>query len=276
MKESKILIYDDNCPLCSAYTSAFVKTGLLEKEGRQNFNTIDPAILRMIDESRSKNEIPLVDIDTNQVWYGIDALLEIIDQKFHGVKTIGRFKPINWLLKKMYKLISINRRLIVATDKKKGNFDCTPDFNTRYRLIFLFLGISFNTLMLYPINQFVLSKTVVFTNTDIQLQSAHIALVLLNIFIAFTLSLKARLEYLGQINMVSLLTILLIIPLLLLNRLFNVLNPFILCFYLGGLSLFIAKEYWRRLKFAGIIPGKPWIVFINIVSLITFLIYLIF
>jgi len=33
----KILVYDDACPLCVAYTGAFVKTGLLTAEGRKSF-----------------------------------------------------------------------------------------------------------------------------------------------------------------------------------------------------------------------------------------------
>ena len=77
---NKIIIYDDNCPLCSAYTNAFVKTGFIDKEGRRDFSTISPELLKKIDLHKSVNEIPLVDIKSNQVWYGIDALLEVLGQ----------------------------------------------------------------------------------------------------------------------------------------------------------------------------------------------------
>jgi predicted DCC family thiol-disulfide oxidoreductase YuxK len=78
---SKILIYDDGCPLCSAYTTAFVKAGMLDKEGRKNFNTIDANTFALIDKQKCNNEIPLIDTRTNEVWYGIDALLEILSSK---------------------------------------------------------------------------------------------------------------------------------------------------------------------------------------------------
>ncbi len=74
-------------PLCVAYTSAFVKTGLLTTEGRQSFSDVSAELLHTINYQRSKNEIPLLDPVTNKVWYGIDALLEILEFKMPGHKN---------------------------------------------------------------------------------------------------------------------------------------------------------------------------------------------
>lgn len=51
---SKVIIYDDGCPLCAAYTNAFVKTGMLAKEGRKNFNEIDPGLFAYIDQKKKQ------------------------------------------------------------------------------------------------------------------------------------------------------------------------------------------------------------------------------
>ena len=83
----KVLIYDDACPLCVAYTSAFVKTGLLTAEGRKPFSDASPELLHCINWQRSKNEIPLFDPVSKKVWYGIDALLEILGQKMFAYKN---------------------------------------------------------------------------------------------------------------------------------------------------------------------------------------------
>ena len=111
---NKTLIYDDACPLCVWYTGAFVKSGLLTTEGRKAFSTCDTELLNAIDLERGKNEIPLIDIENKQVLYGIDAMLEVLGEKFPVIKTIGNVKPVNWFLKRLYKFISYNRKVIVA------------------------------------------------------------------------------------------------------------------------------------------------------------------
>ena len=79
--KNKILIYDDNCPLCSWYSGEFVRFGFLASEGRKAFSSLDTSLLSRIDFEKSRNEIPLLDTENGQVLYGIDALLEILDSK---------------------------------------------------------------------------------------------------------------------------------------------------------------------------------------------------
>jgi hypothetical protein len=79
--KSKILIYDDNCPLCTWYSSLFVAWGLLPPEGRKPFSSVEPSLLLSIDLDKSRNEIPLLDTKSGKVLYGIDALLDILGQR---------------------------------------------------------------------------------------------------------------------------------------------------------------------------------------------------
>src|SRR5687768_1351216 len=148
MKTNKILIYDDNCPLCTWYTGIFVKCGLLPAEGRKAFSVIDPALFDKIDFAKSRNEIPLIDTPTGKVFYGIDSLLEILDQKIPLIKRICNFKPLKWLLHKLYRFISYNRKVVVARKCSNGAIDCTPDFNYFYRILFMTVFLIFNTIML--------------------------------------------------------------------------------------------------------------------------------
>jgi len=75
---TKILVYDDDCPLCEWYTGLFVKYKLLEPQGRVEFSKIQPAMLSLLDADRGRNEIPLLDTSSGKVLYGIDALLDIL------------------------------------------------------------------------------------------------------------------------------------------------------------------------------------------------------
>ncbi len=273
-KNSKILIYDDDCPLCAAYTIAFVKTGLLSEEGRKSFNNIDAANFAWIDKNKCHNEIPLIDTQTKQVWYGIDALLEILDQKIPFIKYIGNIKPIKWFLQKLYRFISYNRKVIVAKTSKT-NYDCSPDFNSRYRICFLAVFFLFNTAMLFPLYQTIFSHSFIGHSSYLQLQAAHLLLVASNICCTLVLKNKIAIEFLGQVNMLALLSILMLIPLHLVNKYFLPLQNVYINLYLFLLSIFILQQYIKRMKYAGIIGRHNWVPAVNLLSLLAFIIYLI-
>ena len=133
----KAIIYDDNCPLCTAYTAAFVKGGLLKKENRISFSNVNMQQFK-IDWNRAKHEIPVIDLDSGQVKYGVDALTEILQQKFPFILKLIRVKCLSWFFRKLYKLISYNRKIIVASNNKnKPAFDCTPDYSFPWRWILI-------------------------------------------------------------------------------------------------------------------------------------------
>ncbi len=75
--------------------------------------------------------------------------------------------------------------------------------------------------------------------------------------------------------MLALIAIAFTIPLLLINKYFNLHNNDINNFYLGMLAIVIFGEYIRRMKFAGIISQYPLIICINGLSITSFLLYLI-
>lgn len=270
---SKILVYDDDCPLCQWYTGLFVKYKLLEPQGRVEFSRIEPAMLSMLDAERGRNEIPLLDIQSGKVLYGIDALLDILGQKMPLIKAIGNVAPIKWFLLKLYKLISYNRKVIVAIRCGNGKFDCAPEFNTFYRLLFMMLFLVFNTIMLIPIQNYVLTAVSFYHLNPLQLQYAHLALVGVNCTLALFLDRRLCIEYLGQVNMLALMSILLLVPLMLINIIFGASELFNVA-YLVALLLFVVKEYFRRMRYAGILSSKQFIAAINLMCIGAFVMYL--
>lgn len=132
-KNNKVIIYDDNCPLCKAYTKAFVNAGMLEKENRVAFSKIHACDFNL-DWQRARHEIPLIDTNTNEVRYGVDALVELLQKKFCFIKSLMKIKFINSFFRWLYKLVSYNRKIIVAkTNLTKGEIDCTPDYSFAWR-----------------------------------------------------------------------------------------------------------------------------------------------
>jgi len=254
----KILIYDDDCPLCVAYTSAFVKTGLLTTEGRKSFTAVSPELLHSINWQRSINEIPLLDPATKQVWYGIDALLEILGQKCALIKTIGRVRPINWFLKKLYSFISYNRKVIVAAKTSPLKVDCTPSFHVFYRVLFLAIFLVVNTLMILPVHQHLLTQLPGYSLSLFQLLGLHAGMVVLNCILALFLPKRTALEYLGQVNMLTLVTNLLLIPLVFTDSYIQPGN-WVNYGYLILVSIVFFHEFFRRMIFANMLD-RYWMV----------------
>lgn len=150
---TKVILYDDRCPLCTAYTKVFVRCGLLRPENRKGFSEIgSEAFVQQIDFNRAANEIPLADRDGGPTLYGIDALLCLLEQRIPRLTAIARLAPVHYLLRKLYALISYNRRIIVgdlASAGKRGraaiSCDCTPAFSFKYRMLFILIAAVFAT-----------------------------------------------------------------------------------------------------------------------------------
>ncbi|MDP4261127.1 MAG: hypothetical protein Q8941_01235 [Bacteroidota bacterium] len=268
----KILLYDDYCPLCTWYSGLFVRWGLLDPANRVAFSKAELPILTAIDIERGKDEIPLFDPATHQTQYGIDSLLEIIGQRIPFISKAGNFKPVKWILKKMYKLISCNRKVIVARRCGPGTFDCSPGFNFFYRILFMILFLVFNSLMLFPLQAHVFNQLSFYHLRGLQLQTGHLVFAGANCILAVFLDRRMAIEYLGQVNMLALISILLLSGLMLFTS-FLLIPEWIIVSCLVVISLFILKEYSRRMKYAGILVRKKAIAGVNIACLIIFLAY---
>lgn len=262
MKPSnKILIYDDNCPLCSGYTRAFVHYGFLKESGRKSFSNISTQLANTIDINKARNEIPLYDPSTKEVKYGIVSLVSILEDKIPWMGTFCRLQPVKPFLHFLYKFISYNRRVIVAPKNKPG-FDCAPDFNFFYRIIFMLLFLLLNTIILYPVHHYVLRFSLFNGVTSGTFQELHLALVGINIFLAIALGKIKAIEYLGQVNMLAVIVLLLLIPLVLFNR-YVCISAAINNFYLLTLGIFTCREYIRRMKYCGVWYQHELMILIN-------------
>ena len=270
--KNKVLVYDDNCPFCTWYSGLFVKFGLLDVEERRAFSDIDESLLSKIDFDKSRNEIPLLDTSTNKVMYGIDALLEVLDRKLPVVKTIGNLPAVNWALKKIYKLISYNRKIIVAKKCGEGKIDCAPDINFFYRFVFMAISLVFTTVMLFPLQYSLFSKLSYYDLDINQLQAAHFAFVIVNCALAFTFSKTTGYDYIGQVNMLALSVIILLLPIAILNNF--IFSELASTLWLILTAVFIFKEYIRRMEYVGVLTNNKWVVSMNLLSLTGFILFL--
>lgn len=136
--DTKVIIYDDSCPMCAWYTGIFVNTQMLPPEGRMGFTEVAQSpLLPQLDLNRARHEIPLVDTNGGATIYGLDAMVHIIGSRFPLVKWLLGIKPVHAFFTQFYHFISYNRRVIAGTAKATKGIDCTPDVNLTYRAAYI-------------------------------------------------------------------------------------------------------------------------------------------
>jgi hypothetical protein len=144
----KIIIYDDVCPLCKAYTSGFVNLGWLLPNHRIGFSAAPKELLEHIDLDRARHEIPLYDTQTKETLYGKEALFFILGEEFPVFKPLFRWRIFRFLIAGLYQIITYNRRIIAGSKAPTDGFDCAPDFNGFYRWFYISIAFTIGASLL--------------------------------------------------------------------------------------------------------------------------------
>lgn len=245
-----VIVYDAECPMCKLYTGAFVKTGMLEVNGREAYTGMDPAIASIIDLQRAKNEIALIDRKNHTVTYGIDSLFKIVGNSWPLLQPLLRFTVFHWVMKKIYFFISYNRKVIVPGQEFESVNACTPDLNLYYRWVYILFTWLFTSFILsgyasllqplVPSGSF--SREFLLCGGQIVFQSLTVYL-----------DRKDRIiHYLGNMMTVSFAGGLLLLPSFLLSAFGVVTSPY---FFLGWFALVVGLmflEHIRRVKLLGL------------------------
>jgi hypothetical protein len=216
----------------------------------------------------------LIDTANNKVLYGTEAILDILVGRAPWLGTLYNLPLMKHGIKVVYKLISYNRRTIVAPAAiQKQGFDCTPDFSIKYRSLFCLLGLCIGYLSFFPVYQ-LLSYSLFFS-----VKGANDAQIAFSVFlignVALSIVLKGTdaLEYLGQLGVLAIIASLLSLPLIGINSLFG-LSHTVVVFWVVAASFVLIREYIRRMQFAGI-TKQPGLIAANVLGLITLIVYLI-
>ena len=241
--ENQTLLYDEDCPLCQAYTSAFVKTGILDQNGKKPFTKITADEADFIDTERAANEIALIDTQNKTVLYGIDSLLKVIGNAFPIIASLGKIKPVHFFLRKLYAFISYNRKVIIPGPKpKETGLKCEPSFNYKYRFLYILFSAVVTTLILNAYSKMIpqlpngsLTRELLLATGQIAFQSVFL----------IRFDRKTMLNYVGNLMTVSLFGSLLLLPILVTNSIFKI-NETIVLLWFGTTVLVMLREHFRR------------------------------
>lgn len=243
--QNQTLLYDEDCPLCQVYTTGFIKAKMLDENGRKSYCQLNENEQTFVDVNRASNEIALIDNQNQTVLYGIDSLLKVIGFSFPFIEKIGNIKPVKFFLKKLYSFVSYNRKVIIPSKiNKDAKLQCIPNFNYKYRFLFIGFAAIITTLVLY--NYSVLIPSLPKASITRELLIAFAQIVFQGLFL-LKFDKKIILNYVGNLMTVSLMGSLLLLPLLALQTIVNISENVILgWFAITAFIMFI--EHIRRIK----------------------------
>jgi predicted DCC family thiol-disulfide oxidoreductase YuxK len=134
-----VLIYDDKCSFCIWYSKALVNSKLLSPADVCSFTNAPAKAMALIDFTKADIEVPLHDSVTNEIYYGADAIIKLATQKLSFLQKIATWSPINYVLHKAYKLISYNRKGLLATKPSATGYQCMNAYSYNYKKFFIVL-----------------------------------------------------------------------------------------------------------------------------------------
>ncbi|WP_125722283.1 thiol-disulfide oxidoreductase DCC family protein [Flavobacterium ustbae] len=243
--ENQTLLYDEDCPLCSLYTTGFVKSGMLDQNGRKSYCELSAEEQNFVDLKRAPNEIALVDNKTKTVIYGIDSLIKVVGFSFPLIEKISNLKPVHFILRKMYSFISYNRKVIIPGNVKEENkLQCTPDFNYKYRFLFIGFALTVTTFILFGYSNLILNFPKSSITRELILALGQI--VFQSLFL-FKVDKQTIINYAGNLMTVSLMGSLILSPILILSQFVNLPQMIILGWF-GVTVLIMFLEHSPRIK----------------------------
>jgi len=244
LRNHKLLV-DQDCPMCNLYGKCFTKFGMVDHETVAPYQSIDQRHADKIDMERAKNEIALFEVNTKETYYGIDALIKIVLGSQSTFASILKLPLFYIPLKKIYKFISFNRKVIYPTQTKLGEArSCEPESNVKYRVLYILFVAMLTGLIL---NQFLVGIKSAFGFPENPFLEYVICLgqVVWQGIAIITLNKNKILDYLGNMSTVSLMGAIILVPYFILDLSFDFGTYVDLAFF-SCVVLFMFFEHIRR------------------------------
>lgn len=262
------IFFDDECPFCIWYSAKFVEWGILTQENRKPFHLINDKKYDQVDRELARNQIALVDENTQEVFYGADSMIKLLAQKQPVFSIFLRYKPLHFIAQHIYLLISYNRK-VFAPNLTCSTSGCQPDFHIGYRSAFLLLTALFTGLIL---NQY--TQPIYLSQYGHSMPMAWEWMVCFGqlIFQGIIISIINRKHlwmYLGQMSLISFIGGLALLPMLTIQH-FTDLNHYITIGYFGVVVTGMFLWHSKRVAMVGAprVMTLTWILYRLVILLI--------
>lgn len=273
--DSKLIIYDSNCKVCSSLRDVVLKFTSIPEEKIKAFKDLTPDLIPHVDPQQFRNVMALIDTATGTTIYGAQGIAYIFSSQYRLIDYLLSFKAIFNLFNFIYKTQAYNR-YIIATPKSKFKCDCFPDRVVRYRISYImmtlllsvFLTAMFGLSLRHFLNGISASEAV------IQMLLMAGSGWVLQILLATTILKDKALDYIGHLGSIMVVGLLILVPWMLLHAATGILIP-----SLPAVSVMISSGYMlylhiERVKYLEMSHGWTLSWFLLLQSTAAFWVYL--
>lgn len=258
--KNKVLVYDDNCPMCRLYSNWFVRWHLLPENGRLGYSQLPPQLVDQIDHDRYKREIALADWTGAPTIYGVDGLFLIFENALPFTRPILHNRIVSGFFHWLYPYISYNRSIIAPYRRIVCERNCAPPFSRKHRVAFLVIGVLISLLFtiltglsipksLFPIATKVSIPVVLVLTSAV---GWSLQILFASILLKDTPVIHDRITYLGHLVTLMIIGSGLLIPITAVQFAFHSFWPWV--FAINALLSFLvmAKQHYDRVQIQGI------------------------
>lgn len=243
-----LILYDAECPMCNLYTGAFIKSKMLDNDGRAAYQKAY-STCSQIDLQRAVNEIALVNRQTGEVTYGINSLFAIISNAFPLFKPLFGNRFFAGAMRRLYAFISYNRRVIIPAGETEHSFAVQPSFHKKYRIAYLLVTCLFTSFIFSCFER--TRGWYAYSNSFSEELMTIGGLLLFQAIVVVTIRKELLWSYLGNMMTVSVAGALLLLPALLLETV-GWFSADTCWFFSLVVTAFMLWEHMRRVKLLGL------------------------
>ncbi len=229
LTNNKLLI-DQDCPMCGIYAKFFLKSGCVDSNTIVFYQTVPEEVFNQIDKKRATSEVALYNEKTGETMYGINSFITILGHRYPWIKRLFDRKIPLFLITKLYRFISFNRSVISGKVQSAVQRSCEPPVHLAYRWTYLILATLFAGFTMHQFSTLLYSS---FGESPLFWQEYAVCFgqLIWQFFALSLISTKKRLTYLGNMSTVSLISSLLLIPLIIVSNFIDVRTLFILIYF---------------------------------------------
>ena len=247
--------------MCTAYGTCFTQLGMVDATTVSPYQQTDEPLANRIDMERARSEIALHDEATGQTVYGIDAIIAIVAHRRPWLRRLLARRPLYFLLRKLYRFVSYNRKVIYPSAARPSLRDCTPPTHAPYRWLYILLVALSTSLVLNRYAYLIYTAWELPYDPWREYYLCFGQIAWQGVAIGW-LDRKKALAYLGNMSTVSLVGAILLLPMLLIAT-FVTVSPWLMLAYFALVVGMMLLEHLRRCRLLGLTSGMTvsWVAF---------------
>ncbi len=194
-----LIIFDDHCAVCDLGAQVLSKSGLLKKTGFVPLSTAQSnPVACHIDPVKSCDEMALVNPQTREVHYGMDAYGILAAERNPFLGRVFKNDKVKFVLNPLYLFIASNRRILAPLNMDDSV--CKPTLRKGYRLTLIILLTLFAATVTYIKGElFAVSPTFDFLSGFKLLQVVSVGWLV----VALSYREQDKWEYWGHLSMIA-------------------------------------------------------------------------